>query len=146
VLSRPALRVRPPSDAQTHRDAVFRDGGRLAAEACAAPTRAAAGRANIYRPGRHSARQMPAGAKAAMCRTHRYKYVRRLYESDELCDLAADPGERGNRMADPSLAGVLADLREQLTTWSIETGDVVPDDADRREGLPVAETVRRRAG
>ena len=47
-----------------------------------------------------------------MCRTADYKYVRRLYEQDELYDLRADPGELHNRIDDPALAGVLASARK----------------------------------
>jgi hypothetical protein len=41
-----------------------------------------------------------------MCRTREFKYVRRLYESDELYDLRADPQELSNRVDDLSLAGI----------------------------------------
>ena len=75
----------------------------------------------------------PAHTKAVMIRTHEYKYVRRLYEADELYDLRDDPGEIDNRIDDPSLASVLARLKEQMLTWFMETGDVVPHDADRRQ-------------
>ena len=67
-----------------------------------------------------------------MLRTHEYKYVRRLYESDELYDLGSDPGETRNRIGDPALAGVLAGLKEQMLTWYQDTCDVVPHDSDRR--------------
>ena len=74
----------------------------------------------------------PEHTKAVMCRTHDYKYVRRLYEQDELYDLRADPGELHNRIDDPALAGVLAGLKERMLTFFLETGDVVPHDTDRR--------------
>ncbi len=67
-----------------------------------------------------------------MCRTADYKYVRRLYESDELYDLRADPDELDNRIDDPALAGVLTALKERLLTFFLETGDVVPHTSDRR--------------
>ena len=67
-----------------------------------------------------------------MIRTRDHKYVRRLYESDELYDLRADPGELHNRIADPALAGVLAQLKDRLLTFYLETGDVVPHDTDKR--------------
>ena len=35
----------------------------------------------------------PEHTKAVMCRTHDLKYVRRLYEQDELYDLQEDPNE-----------------------------------------------------
>jgi arylsulfatase A-like enzyme len=74
----------------------------------------------------------PEHGKAVMCRTARYKYVRRLYERDELYDLQADPAELHNRSGDPVLAAVEAQLRDHLLTWFLETGDVVPPDLDRR--------------
>ncbi len=74
----------------------------------------------------------PFHGKATMCRTKTHKCVRRLYEEDELYDLAADPGETCNRIADPACAGVLAELRERLLEWYQETCDVVPRECDRR--------------
>ncbi|MCP3976232.1 MAG: DUF4976 domain-containing protein, partial [bacterium] len=70
--------------------------------------------------------------KAVMCRTKEFKYVRRLYESDELYDLRADPGELHNRIDDPALADTLAQLQERLLTFYMQTCDVVPHDADQR--------------
>jgi len=67
-----------------------------------------------------------------MCRTRDFKYVRRLYESGELYDLRADPGELHNRIDDPDLAPVLARLKERLLTFYLETCDVVPHETDRR--------------
>ncbi len=67
-----------------------------------------------------------------MCRSRRFKYVRRLYEKDEFYDLQADPGETRNRIDDPALAGELAWHKERLLTFFLETGDVVPHDLDKR--------------
>ena len=67
-----------------------------------------------------------------MCRTKDYKYVRRLYETDELYDLRADPGEVHNRIDDPALAGRLVQLKDRLLTHYLETADVVPLDPDKR--------------
>jgi arylsulfatase A-like enzyme len=74
----------------------------------------------------------PYHTKAAMCRTREFKYVRRLDETDELYDLCSDPGEQCNRIHDPALRGVLADLRERMLSWYQETADVVPFEIDRR--------------
>jgi len=74
----------------------------------------------------------PEHTKAIMCRTQDYKYVRRLYESDELYDLRNDPQELHNRIDDPAMAGALAQLKERLLTHYLETSDVVPPDPDRR--------------
>ena len=71
-------------------------------------------------------------SKATMCRTRDYKYVRRLYESDELYDLRRDPGELENRIDDPAYAAILAELRERMLTWYQTTCDVVPYKTDVR--------------
>ena len=44
----------------------------------------------------------------------RYKHVAHLDDRDELYDLAADPHELHNRIDDPALAGVLAQMRDRL--------------------------------
>jgi arylsulfatase A-like enzyme len=67
-----------------------------------------------------------------MCRTAEYKYVRRLYEQDELYDLREDPAELTNRIDDPAMAETLAALKERLLTFYLETSDVVPKDTDKR--------------
>jgi arylsulfatase A-like enzyme len=67
-----------------------------------------------------------------MCRTRDFKYVRRLYEPDELYDLRRDPAELRNVAADPACAGTLAQLKERLLTWYQETCDAVPFATDRR--------------
>ena len=71
-------------------------------------------------------------SKATMCRTRDYKYVRRLYETDELYDLRKDPGEVNNVIDEPSYAEALADLRDRLLTWYQTTCDVVPYKTDVR--------------
>ena len=71
-------------------------------------------------------------SKATMCRTHDHKYVRRLYEMDELYDLRADPGEERNLIGDAAYAPVLADLRERMLAWYQTSCDVVPLKTDVR--------------
>ncbi len=119
-----------------HRDAVFCEGGRLYGEHHAMeggsnptldPTHHYYPRIRLQRTD-----DAPYHTKAAMCRTKRFKYVRRLYEADELYDLEDDPGERCNRINDASLRTVLADLKERMLTWYQETADVVPLEMDRR--------------
>ncbi len=73
-----------------------------------------------------------AHTKAIMCRTADHKYVRRLYETDELYDLRRDPSELENRIGAPEYAEVLAAMRERLLTHLLETTDVVPMQTDRR--------------
>ena len=74
----------------------------------------------------------PEHTKAVMCRARDFKYVRRLYEPDELYDLRADPAELHNRIDDPELADVRAQLKERLLTFYLETCDAVPHDTDQR--------------
>ena len=74
----------------------------------------------------------PEHTKAVMCRTRDFRYVRRLYEADELYDLQAGPAEQHNRIDDLALARTLSWLKDRLLTFLVETGDVVPHDADRR--------------
>ncbi len=118
-----------------HRDAVFCEGGRLIGEEQAMEKDSPSfyDPAGLYWPrvqlqgsegGEHS--------KATMCRTRDYKYVRRLYETDELYDLRRDPGELENRIDDPAYRGILAELRERMLTWYQTTCDVVPYKTDVR--------------
>ena len=73
-----------------------------------------------------------AHTKAVMCRTADAKYVRRLYEDDELYDLRADPREEHNLAMDPAHAGLKSTMAERLLTWYQETADVVPIIPDSR--------------
>jgi arylsulfatase A-like enzyme len=118
-----------------HRDAVFCEGGRLHGEEHCMERQSTS---NLSPTGLYWPRvvlQSSEGAehtKAVMCRTARYKYVRRLYESDELYDLRADPGEQHNRIHDPALTPVCEQLRQRMLTWFMETADAVPHDTDKR--------------
>jgi arylsulfatase A-like enzyme len=124
-------------DTDEHRDAVFCEGGRLHGERQAkeleSTERYEHPEESLYWP-RLALQHLdgPEHGKAIMCRTKDFKYVRRLYETDELYDLRAHPGELDNRIDDPALAGVLSQLRERLLTHYVETCDIVPPDADRR--------------
>lgn len=119
------------------REAVFCEGGRLREEVhCAELQSASSGNPQgLYYPRtRMQADQsLPlAHNKAVMCRTKDYKYVRRQGELDEFYDLREDPGEQTNRIDDPALAKSLAELKEHLMSWYLETADVVPYETDRR--------------
>jgi arylsulfatase A-like enzyme len=122
-------------ETERHRDAVFCEGGRLHDEPqCAGQQSTSNVPGGLYWP-RVSTQALegPEHGKAVMCRTHDYKYVHRLYERDQLFDLRSDPGERQNRIDDPALAGVVAELKERVLTFFLETGDVVPFDIDARQ-------------
>ncbi len=116
-----------------HRDAVFCEGGRLAGETHAAEFEPGKyGYGNLYWPRISLQARLPEHSKAVMCRTRTHKYVARLYESDELYDLKADPGELVNRIRDPAMSGILSGLKERLLRFFLETGDAVPHDLNRR--------------
>jgi arylsulfatase A-like enzyme len=120
---------------EAHRDAVFCEGGRLPGERQAMELESLDNQVptGLYWPRLSlQADDGPAHGKATMCRTSRYKYVRRLLETDELYDLEADPQELHNRIHDPALGGVLHELQDRMLSFYQETCDVVPFDTDRR--------------
>lgn len=121
-------------DRDEHRDAVFCEGGRLLGETqCKELEGGHHTPENIYWPKIDvQVTDDVAHGKAVMCRTKKYKYVRRLYESDELYDLHADPHEIDNRINDPALNGVLAELKDRLLCFYLETVDAVPHQTDPR--------------
>ena len=123
-----------------HRDAVFCEGGRLAGETQASEREswARGGALGLYAPRielqvQEAKRGEPLPhTKAAMCRTSRYKYIRRAFETDEFYDLAEDPGETRNKIAEPNCQAQIAALRERMLSWYMETCDVVPLTTDQR--------------
>lgn len=117
-----------------HRDAVFCEGGRLRGEfqAMEFDVGSNLNPQGVFWPRLKLQRSNgPEHTKAVMCRTHRFKYVRRLYEADELYDLEADPRELNNVAGDPKYRESLAALRERMLTFFLESGDVVPRTLDR---------------
>ena len=125
-------------ETDAHRDAVFCEGGRLLGEEAAMELESVRTMTDpsvsLYWPRiKHQVTDKhPWHTKATMCRTHNHKYIRRLYEQDELYDLQADPQETRNLIDDPAYADVLMTLRERMLTWYMETCDVVPFDMDQR--------------
>ena len=124
-------------DTDDHRDAVFCEGGRLHGETQCMERESTEGFEHpegfLYWPRLGlQYEEGPEHTKAIMCRTHDHKYVRRLYEPDELYDLRNDPQELHNRIDDPEMVDVLARLKDRLLSHYLETSDVVPPDADRR--------------
>lgn len=118
-------------ETDTHRDVVFCEGGTLDEEEHTHEQRRK--RQNIYWP-RLSAQNLDhrAHGKAVMVRTHRWKYVRRLYEMDELYDLENDPQELTNLSDDPKYADIVAQLSTRMLDWFLATGDIVPYALDER--------------
>jgi len=122
-------------ETDAHRDAAFSEGGRLAGEVHCMELESTQFQTTdgLYWPRMIMQRsEGPAHGKACMCRTKEFKYVRRLYEADELYDVRTDPRELQNRIDDPALVGVLDQLKERLLTFYMETCDVVPHDTDQR--------------
>ncbi|MCL2645478.1 MAG: sulfatase-like hydrolase/transferase [Phycisphaerales bacterium] len=118
-----------------HRDAVFCEGGRLMEEQHTRERESKGGTDpdNLYWP-RISLQVAdgPEHGKGVMCRTKEWKYVKRLFEKDELYDLRNDPSELRNVIDDPSRSGVREMMRERLLRFMIETADVAPLAIDRR--------------
>lgn len=70
--------------------------------------------------------------KGIMIRTRRYKYIRRLYESDEFYDLRSDPHEVSNQIDNPEYQPVILQMKEDLLNHYLSTCDVVPFQKDSR--------------
>jgi len=122
-------------ETDTGRDAVFCEGGRRRGEEQAKELESVGSHdpSALYWPRLSiQASDDVAHTKAIMCRTADYKYVRRLYEQDELYDLRTDPAETRNRIDDPTCAEIADRMRDRLLTHLLDTSDVVPFDADRR--------------
>jgi arylsulfatase A-like enzyme len=118
-----------------HRDAVFCEGGRLHGETHCMELESTTNHTpqGLYWP--RVGMQSSDGAehtKAVMCRTRTHKYVRRLYEKDELYDLIDDPQETTNLIDDTSYTEVLTSLIDRTLTFFLETGDVVKHETDQR--------------
>lgn len=120
-------------ETDSHRDAVFCQGGRVHGETHCMEWESPGGEDFLYWPRLSLQRgEGPEHTKATMIRTQDYKYVHRLYESDELYDLRNDPAEQYNRIDDPASAAVRSELKERLLQFYLETSDVVPHRPDRR--------------
>ncbi|MBJ9992314.1 MULTISPECIES: sulfatase-like hydrolase/transferase [Paenibacillus] len=133
-------------EAHEHRGQVFCEGGAL-----------------VYEPHTHEPNGLWPGAlywprvgvqndypefhgKVVMVRTREFKYIKRLYERDELYDLANDPDELHNLIEDESYADVRQDMLERLVHWYMETVDAVPYRLDPRragEKLPTYANEKR---
>jgi arylsulfatase A-like enzyme len=70
--------------------------------------------------------------RAIAVRTEGWAYVYRSLEPDELYDRAADPGELQNVAGNPANASVVAEHRDLVLKWLVESSDVVPPERDPR--------------
>lgn len=117
------------------REAVFCEGGfRKGEEHCKEMGgKKAPDPAGIYYPRQFlQASDEMYNGKAIMCRTKRYKYIRRLYEQDEFYDLLEDPAEVDNRIGDSRYQEILLMMKEKLLIHYQDTCDVVPFQKDSR--------------
>ncbi|MFP3903557.1 MAG: sulfatase-like hydrolase/transferase, partial [Armatimonadota bacterium] len=64
--------------------------------------------------------------KAVMIRSHDFKYVRRMYDTDELYDLRKDPDEVHNLIDDATMQDVVDEMSQAMLDWFLHTGDQVP--------------------
>jgi choline-sulfatase len=121
-------------EAESHRDAVFAEGGHLPHETQGLE-RLQQPDAIYYEKTRIQHDDPSTVAKACMIRTGRWKYVRRLAGVDELYDLENDPAELANLAAGP-LAGEVREVRDSLRArlldWFLATGDVLSRALDPR--------------
>ena len=121
----------------SHRDAVFTEGGRLRGEHQANEHESMTSNTSL---GLYSPRirlqleesQELKHTKATSCRTRDFKYVRRAYELDEFYDLKRDPGETVNEINNPKYQADIDAHRERMLEWYMSTSDVVPMQSDRR--------------
>ena len=85
--------------------------------------------------------------RTTMIRSLNHKLIRRTAGQDELYDLKYDPKELRNRIDDPDMGAVKADLESAMLDWFMRTSDTVPVGGDRRrfpaerhlDGHPVEE-------
>ena len=118
-----------------HRDAVFCEGGRRYGESQVTEALYLNNCPDgLYLPRikLEACDDQPYHGKATMCRTKNFKYVMRLYETDELYDLQKDPDEIVNEINNPNYAIELAQLKNRLLTWYMESCDTVPRQQDIR--------------
>lgn len=117
------------------RDAVFCEGGFRKGECYCSETGGPDGliKENLYYP-RLSLQLSDDlyNGKGIMCRTERFKYIRRLYEKDELYDLEKDPKEVHNEIDNLDYQQTVLFMKEWLITHYQETCDVVPLKRDER--------------
>jgi arylsulfatase A-like enzyme len=131
-----SLRNVMAGETQEHREAVYCEGGRLKQEIHC--------NESYHYPGlldEHSeyyprislqTSQGPEHTKATMLRTKDYKYVKRLYEKDELYDVKQDKENLRNLIDDPAYKDTVIEMKDRMLSWLQETADVVPFKEDER--------------
>lgn len=116
---------------EEHKDAVFCEGGRIHGEEHAMEK--GHGPESPYWP-RLSTQcsEGPEHTKALMCRMGKYKYIMRLYETDELYDLEKDPMEIDNLAVKDEFQNIIQQMKNRITRFYMETTDFVPNRRDKR--------------
>ena len=114
-----------------HKDAVFCEGGRIHGETWAMEQ--GHGPISPYYPRlSEQCKEGPQHTKATMIRMGNLKYIKRLYEKDELYDLDKDPLELHNIIDDEAYAIDVLKMKDRMLTFYQETGDIVPNRRDKR--------------
>jgi arylsulfatase A-like enzyme len=116
---------------ENHKDAVFCEGGRIHGEEQAMEK--GHGPESKYWPRLDTqSSEGPEHTKACMIRMGNIKYTMRLYEQDELYNLAEDPMEINNLINEPSYKETCLEMKERLLKYYMETTDFVPNKRDKR--------------
>lgn len=116
---------------EVHKDAVFCEGGRIHKETWAMEQ--GHGPVSQYYPRlKEQCKEGPQHTKATMIRMGNLKYIKRLYEQDELYDLTKDPLELHNIIDDENYALEVLKMKDRMLTFYQETGDIVPNRRDKR--------------
>ncbi len=115
-----------------HRDAVFAEGGHGPHEtqSLELPQNSPGEDFVYYQKARIQTDNPSAVCKSAMVRTHKWKYISRLDDTDELYDMENDPDELHNLIDRPEHADIQRELHDRILRWFLETGDVVPWEKD----------------
>ncbi len=119
----------------SHREEVFSEGGRLRLEKQASEYESLKLKHNFYYPRvslQSNEDQSLMHTKATMCRTQKFKYIKRAYEKDEFYDLQNDPGEINNLIDNKKYSDEIKNLKNKMLSWYQETCDVVPLKGDDR--------------
>lgn len=118
----------------THKDAVFSEGGRPNGDTYAKELGHDSPE-DVYYP-RLSVQHQDDGAhgRAVMIRMGNIKYTKRFYDldKDELYDLDLDPNEMVNRIDDPKYKDVIERMKLRMLDWYQESADWIPNRKDMR--------------
>lgn len=130
-----SLRAALEQPSATLRSAVFAEVGRRQDEAgFSNPARDGKPRTGFYGiQGPAGSSYHRQGSYAVMCRTERFKAVRRPYIGHhEFYDLHSDPAELINLAGKPEWSRQEQELRDRLLEYFLRTADVLPHDLDPR--------------